>query len=44
MTTKPDQETRYWLTPAGCAAAGEHRPDLDGHHCRLCGTRMQEDQ
>jgi hypothetical protein len=42
VTTKAEQDIRYWLTPAGCATAGEHRADLDGNHCRVCGTRLNE--
>lgn len=40
MTSREQQDTRYWLTPAGCAAAGEHEPDLDGHHCKVCGAQL----
>jgi hypothetical protein len=40
VTTKAEQDIRYWLTPAGCAIAGEHRVDLDGNHCRVCGVLM----
>lgn len=43
MTTRDDHDVRYWLTPAGCAATDNgHRPDLDGHHCRTCGARLDE--
>lgn len=38
MTTTTS--TRYWLTPAGCVATEGHRPDLDGHHCRVCGVQL----
>ena len=42
MTTKEEQDIRYWLTPAGCTAAGAHRADLDHLHCRVCGTRLDK--
>lgn len=35
-----DQAVPFWLTPAGCAAVSDHQPDLDGHHCRLCGSHL----
>lgn len=41
MTTSAQQDVRYWLTSTGCLAAGGHRADLDGHHCRICGTRLE---
>lgn len=34
------QQTRYWLTPAGCAVTSGHRPDLDDRHCRTCGVLL----
>lgn len=40
MTTREAQDTRYWLTPAGCIVIGQHQPDLDHRHCRVCGTRL----
>ena len=40
MTSREDQDVRYWLSPAGCEAAGGHKPDLDERHCRLCGALL----
>lgn len=42
MTTRDEQDVRYWLTTAGCSTTGGHRPDLDGRHCRVCGARLDE--
>ncbi len=42
MTTRDEQDIRYWLTPAGCEATSGHQADLDGRHCRVCGARLDE--
>lgn len=42
MTTGNDQDIRYWLTPAGCAIGDGHHADVDGRHCKVCGTRLDE--
>jgi ribosomal protein L34E len=42
MATRDEQDIRYWITPAGCAVVDDHRADLDQHHCRVCGVRLDE--
>lgn len=36
----------YWLTPAGCLAAGGHTPHDDGQcqTCTVCGTVLTQEQ
>ena len=40
MTNKTTQESRYWLTPAGCKATGGHIPDLTRLACKVCGSSL----
>lgn len=42
MTTKAEQASRYWLTPAGCLATSGHKPDDDDEICRICGAPIDQ--
>lgn len=42
MSTREEQRVGYWLTPAGCVAAGGHTPRPDGHTCTVCGSQVPE--
>lgn len=37
-STREAQDVRYWLTPAGCVAAGGH---VGVGRCSACGAEVQ---
>ncbi|HSV38712.1 MAG TPA: hypothetical protein VLI04_08130 [Nocardioidaceae bacterium] len=41
MTFGETTASRYWLTPAGCAAAGGHRLNATATDCMTCGAAVE---
>lgn len=42
MSTREQQRVGYWLTPAGCVAAGGHTAQPGANTCSTCGASVPE--